>query len=152
MRRLIDSESNGLLSKIRKKHPNTAPSTGNGGGLFYVTSTYSKLFVYTFTGSRAPHCIHSKESCESKCIHPLSVIHMGDHKPTPIQVREGLQEGQPDNIRVTGINLSSTVYQRQSGVMRRIGWRMTYRLIEYGFSKGEAVVISTRPVESVYLI
>jgi len=80
------------------------------------------------------------------------MIHMADHKPTNFQIREGLQEHQPDNIRVTGIHLTTTVYERKSGVMRRIGWRLTYRLIEYRLHRGEAEVTGTKTVDSVYLI
>jgi len=80
------------------------------------------------------------------------MIHMADHKPTNFKIREKLQEGHPDNIRVTGIHLTTTVYERKSGVMRRIGWRLTYRLIEYRLHRGEAEVTGTKTVDSVYLI
>jgi len=114
--------------------------------------SYDSNPVYTFGRSRLRICIHFKTSCESLCIHSDSMIHMADHKPTNIRIREGLQEGQPDNIRVTGIHLTTTVYERKSGVMRRIGWRLTYRLIEYRFSHGETEVAGTKTVDSVYLI
>jgi hypothetical protein len=76
---------------------------------------------------------------------------MVSHKPRDFEVRFILQGLQPPDYRISNVKLGTTVYERQQGVMRKIGWRMSYSISKLVMEFGEAVETDTIRVETVYI-
>lgn len=76
---------------------------------------------------------------------------MTDHKPRLSEVRQNIQAKQPDNVRIFDLRLGTTIYERKQGVMRAIGWRMSYQIVSYQFESGRPVEKSFEEVETVHM-
>jgi hypothetical protein len=76
---------------------------------------------------------------------------MGDHKPTAQQIKSRFQPRLSNNQTIKATTIGNTIYERQEGVFRRIGWRLSYIVQNMVFVEGEMVIDEQYRISSVWL-